>query len=355
MLLTYGWIAGVLLYRVSEHGADYFGQSRYVRLYQFDPAALILMWSGLIRQEASRAQASRALRLGAAACLALLIAQIPLSVATWASSPYRLQYYQDLARQIYALAANPSDQSVLGNCNPQLPLCSFTLEVRKDLLQLLRDHRLNIFSPAVLLDHSYLLDATVALDRTDRRAIFSSMEKDEADKITRDGVYESIRALFLKRRERAPSSVVNVGVWGEEAPLILGGCWEPEGKRHDASSWCGPNIDLVLQRPSASSSLTINGWLPWNSYEKMGRTSPMAITVTVNDVSVSRTVIGAEGPFTINIPSRDLPAPESGSDLAFVRISADGSFQPSRLLQSTDTRDLSIRLSSVGFSGETPH
>ena len=80
----------------------------------------------------------------------------------------------------------------------------------------------------------------------------------------------------------------------------------------------------------------------------------MAITVTVDDVSVNRTAIGAEGPFTINIPGRDLPVSESGSDLALVRLSVDGSFQPSRFLQSADTRNLSIRLSSVGFSGETP-
>lgn len=354
MLLTYGWIAGILLYRVPEYGADYFQQPRYVRLFQFDPIALILMWSGSIRKGAPPASKSRALRLGTAACLALLAMQVPLSVTAWAISPYGHQYYRDLARQIYALAVNPADPAVLGHCNPQLPICGYPLEVRKDLLQLLRDHHLNIFSPAVLLDHPYLLDAMGVLDATERKALFASMQKYQADESTQHDAFESIRALFLNRRERAPSSGVDVNAWpAEEVPSFLGGCWGADGKRPHASSWCGPDVSAVLQRPSASASLTINGWLPWSSYEKAGRTSPVAIAVTLNDVLVNKTAIAAEGPFTITIPSRNLPTREADSDLVLVRITTDGSFRPSRPEQSMDTRDLSIKLSSVKFSGET--
>jgi len=173
----------------------------------------------------------------------------------------------------------------------------------------------------------------------------------ETNASVQKGVYESIRALFLDLSKHAPSSGVNVNALPRnEAALVLGGCWEPDGKSHDATSWCGREVSMVLQRPSASSNLSIKGWLPWSSLEKAGRTSPVIITVTVNDVAASRTEIAAEGPFTINIPSHDLPARKVGSDLALIRISTDASFRARQFLQAADERDLSIELASVEFS-----
>lgn len=351
MLVTYGWIAGVLLYRVPVFGADYFKQDRYVRLFQFDPIALILMWSGSIRKGEPGTGGRRSLQLGIAACLALLAVQIPLSRSAWATAPYRQLYYRDLARQIYALAASPIDAAVLDNCNPQLPLCGAPLKKREDLLLLLRNSRLNIFSPAVLRTHPYLLGATDALDAADRRALLSSVEVDGA---ARKGWYESFRTPFLPRRDRALSSGIDVDAWpAKYVPLMLSGCWGPDGGRHHASSWCGPAVDLVLQRPSTSSSLTIMGWFPWELYKKAGRTTPVTIMVTVDDVPVSKTAIGTDGMFMISVPAHNLPESAEAKDLIPVKILTDGSFQPSKFLQSADTRILSMKLTSVEFSGET--
>jgi len=357
MLVTYGWIAGILLYRVPVFGADYFRQDRYVRLFEFDPVALIMMWSGSVRKEATEAGGRRGLRVaGSAACLALLAVQIPLSSTAWASAPNRQHYYQDLARQIYALAANPVDPAVLGNCNPQLPICGWPLKKRVDLLQLLRDGHLNIFSPAVLLDHPYLLGATDALDAASRKALLSSVQTYAADGSERRSVYGFFRTLFVNRTERMPSSGVDVNAWpANEVSLALGGCWRPDGERHHASSWCGPDVNLVLLRPSATSGLAIDGWFPWSIYEKAGRSAPVAITVLVDDVQVARTVLDAEGMFTIDIPAQNLPGSAVASGLVPIRISTDGSFNPSRISNAADTRNLSMKLSSVAFSGDTGH
>lgn len=352
MLVTYGWIAGVLLYRVPVFGPDYFRQDRYVRLFEFDPVALILMWSGSIRQDVAAASGkrNRLALVGVVACLALLVVQVPLSRAAWASVPYRQLYDQNLARQIYALAENPRDSEVLGNCDLQLPICGLSLEKRKDLLDLLRDNHLNIFSPAVLQDHPYLLGATDALDSADRLALLAAVQTRDAARKT---AYEFFRTVFLGLAERVPNSEVDVNTWPARVPLMLGGCWNPDGERHHASSWCGPDVTLVLRRPSISSSLTVKGWFPSSLYERAGRSSPVTITVTAGSTQVRKIAMTTEGAFTIDIPAGDLPLSAGALSLVPIKISTDGSFNPSRFSHSSDTRNLSMKLTLVAFSGNT--
>jgi hypothetical protein len=351
MLVTYGWMAGVLLYRVPEYGADYFKQDRYVRLYQFDLVALVLMWVGSVLGGRSHAGEKKWLNgSGAIACFAILALQIPLSVTAWAMVPYKQRYYQDLARQIYQLASNPSDAQVLENCNPQFALCGYPLERREDVLQLIRDNHLNIFSPRVVLAHPYLLNATFSLSPTYRARLLSAASEVESRR-SAESVYGSVRSLFSAASTRWPMSGIDVNVLPSNyVPLMLGGCWDPDGARHRASSWCGPNVSLVLQKPASGSNLVIQGMLPWDLYAKAGQVSSVTLTVTVNDVPVARKTSSTDGLFTINVPAEDLPASEFQSGLMYIRISADSSFVQSRFLPSQDSRELSMKLSSIYFS-----
>jgi hypothetical protein len=351
MLVTYGWMAGVLLYRVPEYGADYFKQDRYVRLYQFDLVALVLMWVGSVFGERSHANKKKWLtRWGALACIAILALQIPLSVTAWAVVPYKQRYYQDLARQIYQLASNPSDAQVLENCNPQLAVCGYPFERRKDVLQLIRDNHLNIFSPRVLLAHSYLLNATFSLDAADRERLLSAMPEAGSGR-SAENVYGAIRSFLSNDRGRSSRSGVDVNALPPNyVPLMLGGCWEPDGARHHASSWCGPDVSLVLQKPANASNLVIHGVLPWGLYAKTGQISSVTLTVMVNDVPVAMNASSAEGPFVIKVPVQNLPASEFHSGLMYIKVSADSSFVPSHFLSSQDSRELSMKLCSVYFS-----
>jgi hypothetical protein len=352
MLVTYGWIAGVLLYRIPEFGPDYFKQDRYVRLYQFDLVALVLMWVGTVSIRRGGGKEYQ-VRWGAIACLVFLALQVPMSVTAWASVPYRQRYDQNLARQIYALASNPSDPKVLENCDVQLPLCGLPLERRKSVLRMMQDNRLNIFSPGVLMDHPYLLNATSSLAPTERARLFSRFPAVESGKYG-EGLYERVRSAFLRKSERWPRGSVDVSALPVNAvPLMLEGCWPPDGGKHPSSTWCGPEITLVLQEPAQASNLFVEGELPWQTYLKAGRASPVVITITVNGVPVARQARDSEGSFIINVPAQGLPASDSNSGLMYIKISADGSFVPSRFLPSQDARELSIRLSSVYFAPST--
>jgi hypothetical protein len=351
MLVTYGWIAGVLLYRIAEYGADYFRQDRYVRLYQFDLVALVLMWAGSIPVSTSETGKKRLIGWGAIACLAFLVLQIPMSVTAWASVPYRQRYDQNLARQIYRLASNPSDSQELGNCDTQLPVCTRPLEQREASLKLLRDNHLNIFSPKVLLAHPYLLNATSALDAADRERLLSAVRDAEDQKSVWD-VYGSIRSLFFRSDDRWPWSGLDVNALSDnDVPMLFQGCWEPDGERHHASSWCGPDVSLVLHKPAEPSSLTIEGWLPWTAlYAKAGQVSSVTLTVAVNDVVVAKKAFNTDEAFSISVPERDLATSANRSGPMYIRISADSSVVPSRFPPSQDSRDLSMKLSSVYFS-----
>jgi hypothetical protein len=349
MLVTYGWLAGVLLYRIPEFGADYFKQDRYVRLYQFDLLALVLMWVGSISGNASEAGKKRLIRWGAIACLAFLALQVPMSVTAWDSVPFKQRYDQNLARQVYRLTSNPSDSQVLANCDLQLPLCRYPLEQREAAVKLLRDNHLNVFSPRVLLAHPYLLTATSALDPADREHLLSAV-KDAESRKSAGNVYGSIRAIFTRRHDRWPWNGADVNALPvNDVPLRLEGCWEPDGEPNHASSWCGPDVSLVLQKPVEASNLVIQGWLPWGLYTKAGRVSPLTLTVSVNDVPVAKQVLNTEGTFTINVPQQDLPASALQPAPMYIKISTDGFFVPSRFSPSQDSRELSMKLSSVNF------
>lgn len=155
MLVSYGWIAGIILGRVAISGNDYLNQPRYVLLYGGHLIALLLMWvgaAGAIPQSTLR-HTLLGRWLPAAGCLVLVVGQFAISKQAWRMPPYLWAYYSNMAHQIDHLAKDPGHTY---NCVPELPVCGWPPEKRRELTQLLSQNRLNVFSPEVQRWHGYL-------------------------------------------------------------------------------------------------------------------------------------------------------------------------------------------------------
>jgi len=155
MLLSYGWLAGIILARVPVYGNDYLNQPRYVLLYAGHLIALLLMWAGSSGALPRPSLRRRAIGtwVPAVGCLALLAAQIPLSIQAWRMPPYLWAYYVQMAHQTDDLARDPGHSHT---CVPELPVCSWSPETRRELTQLLSQNQLNVFSPQMQRRHAYL-------------------------------------------------------------------------------------------------------------------------------------------------------------------------------------------------------
>jgi hypothetical protein len=155
MLLTYGWVAGILLGRVSVFGNDYLNEPRYVLLYAGHLVALLLMWAGSFGS-APRPPGGWPREIGTSAavtgCLILMVIQVPLSIDAWHMRSYEWGYYAKMADRIDALARDPVHADDCGITT----LCRASPEMRRELTQLLSENRLNIYSPRVQRWHSYL-------------------------------------------------------------------------------------------------------------------------------------------------------------------------------------------------------
>lgn len=155
MLLSYGWVAGIILGRVPVFGNDYLNQPRYVLLYGGHLIALLLMWAGSF--DATRRPSMGRHVIGtwvpAIGCLVLLVAQIPTSIHAWHMRPYLWVYYVQMAHQIDDLAKDPAHALA---CVPELPVCNWSMGKRRELTQLLSQNRLNVFSSKVQQRHVYL-------------------------------------------------------------------------------------------------------------------------------------------------------------------------------------------------------
>jgi hypothetical protein len=155
MLLSYAWVAGIILGRVAIYGNDYLNQPRYVLLYAGHLVALLLMWAGSpaapMRTEGRWRAIGKAVPV--VGCVALLAIQVPLSIKAWHVRPYQWLYDIQMAKQIDELAKDPVHAV---QCGPQLPVCGWPLEQRRELTQLLSENRLNIYSPWVQHWHDFL-------------------------------------------------------------------------------------------------------------------------------------------------------------------------------------------------------
>lgn len=155
MLLTYGWVVGIILWRASIFGNDYLNQPRYVLLYAGHLIALLLMWACSTEQLPQLTIWRRLMNtwIPVAGCLILLTMQIPQSVAAWHMRKYEWVYYAAMARQIDNLAIDPVHAT---DCAQVQPACGMLPEARSRLTQLLSENQRNVFSPRVQQRHKYL-------------------------------------------------------------------------------------------------------------------------------------------------------------------------------------------------------
>jgi len=155
MLVSYGWVAGIILGRVATAGNDYLHQPRYVLLYGGHLIALLLMWAGSSNVAVRSSTRWHAIGtwLPAAGCLVLLVGQILASRHEWHVRPYLWTYYASMAHQIDDLTKDPEHVRA---CAPELPVCRWPVEKRRELTQLLSQNRLNVFSSNVQRRHRYL-------------------------------------------------------------------------------------------------------------------------------------------------------------------------------------------------------
>jgi hypothetical protein len=155
MLLFYAWLAGILVYRVPEYGTSYFYQDRYVQLYQFNLIALLLMWTSIFQFEALQSLWRRRIAtiIPVLACLLLIGLQIPYTRAAWYQRRFLVTYYHAMAVRLIQLADEPARTD---GCEPELSVCGYPLDERRELLKILTDNQLNVFSLRVRQWHPFL-------------------------------------------------------------------------------------------------------------------------------------------------------------------------------------------------------
>jgi hypothetical protein len=152
MLLFYGLLAAILFGRVGLFGADYLRQPRYCLVYQWNLVALLLMGAAhfdagvVARVGVRRADAPTLVLAGV-----LVALQLPFSVASWARIGQSHAYRERMAAQIGQLAERP--ERLPARCLPQVAPCRLPLEQRRRVVSFLRQHRLNLFSPAFQARH----------------------------------------------------------------------------------------------------------------------------------------------------------------------------------------------------------
>lgn len=143
MLLFYAWQAGIIYGRIPYFGNSYLLQPRYVMLYAFNLVALLLMVAASWRADQGMTRVPRWIAL--AASILFVLWQVPLSNAAWRVGPYQWLYQRKMAAQIWYMADH--DAKPPGGCLPLLVVCNWPEPKRARLVQLLKEHKLNVFSP----------------------------------------------------------------------------------------------------------------------------------------------------------------------------------------------------------------
>jgi hypothetical protein len=164
MLLFYGYVAGVLYGRVFLRGSEYLDQERYVTLYQLGVVALLLMavsrLSPRMAADGAPGASKAGRRLLAGVAIALVLVQVPITRSSWRPLPEVEGYYLLMARQYGAVLRDPEPRRT---CVDQLTLCELPPEIRLRVLAMLRDHRLNLYSPTFQARHPELADAAAPI------------------------------------------------------------------------------------------------------------------------------------------------------------------------------------------------
>jgi hypothetical protein len=158
MLSCYAYVAGVVWGRVFVRGSAFLDQSRYVLFYQLHVIALLLMAAARQLDVPAPSLSSRG-RVTAAACL-LIVVQVPISLLGWGRVDALEEAYRRTAAEYGQLARQPA---VLPPCERWRNFCRMSLDERVRTVELLRRHRLNLFSPRFARAHPELVRAAGTL------------------------------------------------------------------------------------------------------------------------------------------------------------------------------------------------
>ncbi|MBC7991492.1 MAG: hypothetical protein H7Y19_18190 [Luteimonas sp.] len=147
MLMFYAHVAAILVARIFVKGAPYLDQPRYVSFYQFGIIALLLMGMAWVLQRPD----ARYRRWLAAAAFAVLLVQVPATYLAKHREPRIDAHNRLMAMSMAAVARDPLHPPA--GCPLAMNLCTLPLERRIELLRLLRDNRLSLFSPQYARRH----------------------------------------------------------------------------------------------------------------------------------------------------------------------------------------------------------
>jgi hypothetical protein len=140
-------------------------QHRYVEYYQLANIALVLQWLSLrnpatdkkVGLWAGSSQMQRVRRfLPVAMLIAVAVLQGTLALGAWQQVPYVRAYHAGMAQTLFCLAEHPEIAAPI--CEPLHSVCASHPEIRNRLVGLLKDHRLNVFSPEFQTRHGIYPD-----------------------------------------------------------------------------------------------------------------------------------------------------------------------------------------------------
>ena len=144
MLLFYAMAAGILISRVPSMGLDYVHQPRYVLFYQVGVIAWILLFLTPV-ERAVRWTSARQWSTPAVFLCLLITLQAWLSWQAWSAAPHLRAYVVNADRVILDLAE--TNEVPEAGCPDILTICDASSADRASSLDLMRDHRLSVFSP----------------------------------------------------------------------------------------------------------------------------------------------------------------------------------------------------------------
>lgn len=148
MLMFYAHVAAILAARVFVRGAAYLEQPRYVSFYQLGIAALLVMAMAWVLERKGAAP-RRGLALAAAVVLAV---QLVASDAARERQPHIEANNRRMAMDFAHVARDPAGP-VPADCFPGMDICVLPPERRVELVSILRENRLQLFSDQYLRRH----------------------------------------------------------------------------------------------------------------------------------------------------------------------------------------------------------
>lgn len=147
MLMFYAHVAAILIARVFVKGTQYLEQERYVSFYQFGIIALLLMGIAWVMQRPEL----RARRWLAAVAMSVLLVQWPVTYLAKQREPGIGTHNRQMAIAMAKVARDPLRPPV--GCPGAMNLCTLPPGRRIELVRLLRDNRLSLFSPQYARRH----------------------------------------------------------------------------------------------------------------------------------------------------------------------------------------------------------